>query len=162
MVTPLQIVRYYAAIGNEGTAVKPRIIKKYKENGREYLVKAESEQIISPQTAAVLLNLLITAVDKGTGKRAKSDMLKIGGKTGTAQVTDPLTKSYSKTDYIASFAGLFPSNDPKVAMIVLFDSPRSSIYGGETGAVSFRKIAEQIAFYHNLGSEKTRVYYAHR
>ncbi|MDR2105032.1 MAG: penicillin-binding protein 2 [Deferribacteraceae bacterium] len=162
MVTPLQIVRYYAAIGNNGIAVKPRIIGKYIENGSEYPSKTESVQIMSPQTAKTLLNLLATVVDKGTGKRAKSAIVNIGGKTGTGQVADPATKSYSKTDYIASFAGVFPANDPKVAMIVLFDSPRSSIYGGETGAVSFRKIAEQIAFFYNLGSEKTRVYYAHR
>jgi cell division protein FtsI (penicillin-binding protein 3) len=162
MVTPLQIVRYYAAIGNGGVSVKPRIINRYVEYGAERSVKTESEEIMTPATASALLNLLVTVVDKGTGKRAKSGMVKISGKTGTAQITDPVTKSYSKTDYIASFAGVFPSDNPKVAMIVLFDSPRSSIYGGETGAVSFRKIAEQVAFYYNLGSEKTRVYYANK
>jgi cell division protein FtsI (penicillin-binding protein 3) len=162
MVTPIQIARYYAAVGNAGIAVKPRIIGKYVENDREYIVKTESEEIMSAQTAATLLNLMVTVVDRGSGRRAKSEIVKIGGKTGTAQKTDPHTKRYSDTDYIASFAGLFPANDPKVAMVVIFDSPRSSIYGGETGAVSFRRIAEQIAFHYSLGSEKTKVYYANK
>jgi cell division protein FtsI (penicillin-binding protein 3) len=163
MVTPIQMLRYYAAIGNKGVAVKPFVVKKYVRHGKEYYSKSSSERILSEETADTLLSLLTATVKKGTGLRAQSQIVDIGGKTATAQFTDPVTKTYSKTDYVASFVGLFPVDKPRIALIVIFDKPRSSIYGGATGAVTFKKIAEELAYHYSLGTASTKVeVYANR
>ncbi len=162
MVSPVQIVRYYAAVANGGMAVQPVIIDHYLSGGRVTKPKTSSERIISEQAAATLMGMLTATVDTGTGKRARTGILNIGGKTGTAQVIDQKTKTYSKTEYVASFAGVFPVENPRVAMVVVYESPRSSIYGGDTGARTFRKIAEQIAFFYNMGGDSTRVQYANK
>ena len=162
MVSPIQIVRYYAAVANGGVAVRPLLIDRYVSGSKVAKPKFISERIMNKQTAATLMSMLAETVDTGTGKRARTGMLQIGGKTGTAQIIDTKTKTYSKTDYVASFAGVFPVEDPRVAMIVVYENPRSSIYGGETGAYTFRKIAEQIAFFYDMGNNSTKVQYANR
>jgi cell division protein FtsI (penicillin-binding protein 3) len=162
LVSPMQIVRFYAAIANGGVAVRPKIIKSIIADEEQFPVETESQRIMSADSSAVMLNMLRLTVDNGTGRRAYSNIVNIGGKTGTGQMIDASTHKYSATDYVASFAGVFPVENPQVAMIVIYEAPQSSIYGGTTGAETFRKIAEQMAFYYNLGVETTKVHYAYR
>ena len=162
MVSPVQIVRFYAAIANRGYAPEPAIISHTTTGGENSRRKATSERIMSEKTAMALREMLVSTVQTGTGRRARSEIVSIGGKTGTGQMIDKATGTYSKTDYTASFAGIFPAENPKIAMVVLFEAPKASIYGGTTGAETFRKIAEQLAFYYNIGSDNTKVLYAHR
>jgi cell division protein FtsI (penicillin-binding protein 3) len=162
MVSPMQMVRFYAAVANGGIAVQPRIIDYTFEHGKRQYISVQSQRITSKETADTLMGMLISTVETGTGRRAHTGTVNIGGKTGTAQLIDQVNKTYSKTDYIASFAGIFPAENPKIAMIVIYEAPKSSIYGGATGAETFKKIAEQVAFFYNLGSDNTKVLYAHR
>ncbi|MBC7197035.1 MAG: hypothetical protein H5U39_07295, partial [Deferribacterales bacterium] len=81
----------------------------------------------------------------------------IAGKTVTAQKFDNDAKNYSKTDYNASFIGFFPADNPKFAVIVLFDSPKKSIYGGSTAAYTFKKIVHQMAIHYKLGIKRIMV-----
>jgi cell division protein FtsI (penicillin-binding protein 3) len=162
MVTPVQIVRYYAAVANGGVAVRPALVSHYFSDNKVTKLKTSSERVMSEDTAETLIKMLAATVDTGTGKRARTGMLNIGGKTGTAQIIDQKTKTYSKTNYIASFAGIFPVENPKVAMIVIYENPRSSIYGGDTSARTFRKIAEQVAFFYDIGGDSTRIQYANK
>ncbi len=145
LVTPLQIVRFYAAIANNGIMVNPKIISKIVK-GNEIAMPAHDEvQIVSKETASYMLDLMKETVEAGTGKKAKTQLTSIAGKTGTARVYDHKAGAYSTQNYSASFAGVFPAEDPKVAMIVVYESPRSSIYGGATAANVFRQIAEFIS-----------------
>ncbi|MDR2884432.1 MAG: penicillin-binding protein 2 [Deferribacteraceae bacterium] len=162
LVSPMQMVRYYAAIANRGLAVKPTIIYKYEADGKTKVPEHKEERIFSENTAATLMNMVTATVESGTGKRARTKVLNIGGKSGTAQLIDQRTKTYSTTDYIASFAGIFPIEEPRVAMIVIYEAPQSSIYGGETGGTTFRRIAEQVAFFYNFGNGNTKVQYANK
>jgi len=148
LITPIQILRFYAAIANDGYAVRPTIIKGKTE---------EKERILGVQTTNLLKKLLIDAVETGTGQNAKSEFIKIAGKTGTAQKFDKSTNSYSYRDYNASFIGLFPVKRPRYVMIVTYDSPRKSIYGGSTAAYTFKKIVEQMTIYYKLNIEKMMV-----
>ncbi|MBZ4672649.1 penicillin-binding protein 2 [Deferribacterales bacterium Es71-Z0220] len=148
LVTPIQMLRFYGALANGGYAVRPTIIKGKTE---------EREKILSAQTATLLKKLLIAAVETGTGQNAKSELIKIAGKTGTAQKFDKSTNSYSYRDYNASFIGFFPVEKPRYVMIVTYDSPRKSIYGGSTAAYTFKKIAEQMAIHFRLNINKMMV-----
>lgn len=160
MVTPMQVARYYAAVANGGFLVQPRVIDYIITDNKKIYTSNAQERIFSEKTSSMLLEMLSSTVNTGTGKRALSNIVTIGGKTGTGQMLDKATGTYSKTDYVASFAGIFPVENPKIAMVVIYESPRSSIYGGQTGAQTFKKIAEQIAFSYDLGNERTKVMYA--
>ncbi len=145
LVTPLQIARFYAAIANGGEMVTPKVINKLVTNGSEQHIENSSVSVMKPETADYMMKLMRKTVEEGTGSGAKTSLINIAGKTGTASIYDAKVGAYSKEHYYASFAGVFPSEEPKVAMIVLYESPRSSIYGGATAANVFRQIAEYIA-----------------
>ena len=96
-------------------------------------------------------------VEAGTGKKADTALTKIAGKTGTARVYDNKAGAYSTQNYSASFAGVFPAKDPKIAMIVVYESPKSSIYGGSTAANVFRQIAEFVSTEKHYFDEEIKV-----
>lgn len=148
LVTPIQMLRFYAAIANDGFLVKPRVINRIVPEG---YFDSEYKRVFSSDTSNILKGILKEVVIRGTGKNARAALFDIAGKTGTAQKFDTQLKRYSKRDYIASFVGFFPVKKPKYAMIVLYDSPRKSIYGGTTAAKTYKKIAEQIAIIENIG-----------
>jgi cell division protein FtsI (penicillin-binding protein 3) len=69
------------------------------------------------------------------------------GKTGTAQKVDPNTGAYSKTKYVASFAGFAPINDPQIAVLVILDSAVGLHQGGQISAPVFQRITQQVLEY---------------
>lgn len=142
--TALQMVNAYAAVANKGVMMKPYLIKKvFDENGTETesYEPQKIRQVVSAETAQTLTNLLCGVVERGTGNEARVQGMKIAGKTGTAQQL--VEGKYSKQAYTASFAGYFPADNPKVAMMIMLDRPQTDIYGGKTAAPIFRRIAQQ-------------------
>ena len=79
--------------------------------------------MISPLTAAQMKQMLQGVVLHGTGRKAILEGYSSAGKTGTAQKVDPATGAYSKTKYVASFAGFAPINDPKISVAVILGPP---------------------------------------
>ena len=148
LVTPIQMLRFYAAIANDGFLVKPRVISRIVPDG---YFDSEYKRIFSSNTSKILKSILKETVIRGTGKNSRLTLVDIAGKTGTAQKFDVQQRRYSSRDYIATFIGFFPVNNPRYAMIVLYDSPRKSIYGGGTAAQTYKIIAEQIAILENIG-----------
>lgn len=145
LVTPLQVVRFYGALANNGVMVNPKIISKIVKGNEIAIPEHVETPVLSKETSSYMLDLMRKTVEDGTGQKAKTQLTKIAGKTGTARVYDNKAGAYSTQNYSASFAGVFPAEDPKVAMIVVYESPRSSIYGGSTAADIFREIAEFIS-----------------
>lgn len=141
-VSPLQITNAYSTIANNGILMKPYLVKSMfdLEGNEVYSRKPEQvRRVISDSTAKRLNDMLKGVVNKGTGKSVRVDNLQVCGKTGTAQQI--VNGVYSKSNYTASFAGFFPAENPKVAMIVVLDKPRSSIYGGAVAGPIFKNIA---------------------
>jgi membrane peptidoglycan carboxypeptidase len=83
----------------------------------------------------------------GTGPKALLDGYTVAGKTGTAQKADPATHTYSRTKYVASFAGFAPVNKPAVTVVVILDSPVGLHEGGQVAAPVFQRIAKQVLAY---------------
>jgi len=83
----------------------------------------------------------------GTGTLAHLSGWTAGGKTGSAQKIDPATGRYSRTQFIASFTGFAPINNPAVAILVSLDSPVGEHEGGQVAAPVFKRIAEQVLPY---------------
>ena len=154
-VTALQMINATMAVANGGKLMKPYLVKKVVDpNGkvvRNYEPEIMSQgEVISRETSKKLSSILEGVVENGTGKKAAISKLRICGKTGTAQKVDPKTKKYSETDYIASFVGFFPADDPKIAILVTIDEPKPIHWGGEVAAPCFKKTAWRIASYLNL------------
>jgi cell division protein FtsI (penicillin-binding protein 3) len=143
-VTPLQLVTAYAAIANGGSMMKPHLLRRRLDRNGEVVEQIEPErirQVVSPETAAIVRNLLVGVVERGTGQLARIPGLRIAGKTGTSQQL--AGGSYSKENYNASFVGFFPAEDPHVTLLVLLDSPKNGYYGGQVAAPIFREIARR-------------------
>jgi cell division protein FtsI (penicillin-binding protein 3) len=138
-VTPLQIANGYAAIANGGILRTPRLIKA--KNGDELSVD-EGERVISEQNAARLREMLEGVLEAGgTASAVEVPGYVLAGKTGTAQkVVDGV---YSETDYVGSFVGFAPAEDPRLLVTIVVDTPTvGSYYGGDVAAPAFAEIAD--------------------
>lgn len=123
-VTPLQLARAYAAIGNDGRIMTPTFVK----GGA-----GEGEQVIDPAIAQQLMDMLETVVGpEGTARRAAVTGYRVAGKTGTSRKADG--GGYAAKRYAAVFVGLVPATNPRFAMAVVIHEPQGLEYGG--GAVS--------------------------
>lgn len=152
-VTPLQMLRAYAAIANGGRLMRPYVVRRVV--GADGTVLRENfPQVvgrpISADTARIVTDILRGVVESGTGTAARIEGVAVAGKTGTARRIDPATGRYSKRRHVASFAGYFPLEAPRFAVVVVIDEPRAGTYGGVVAAPVFRRIGEYLADRHGL------------
>jgi cell division protein FtsI (penicillin-binding protein 3) len=147
-VTPLQIVSLVSSVANGGIHYRPYVVSKvqHSENGILSAVEPRGERVMSATTAAQLKDMLEVVVTAGTAKSSRLEGYRAAGKTGTAQKIDA-TGRYSKTKYVASFAGYAPASDPVLSLIVMIDEPGGLYHGGEVAAPVFKTIAEQVLRY---------------
>jgi cell division protein FtsI/penicillin-binding protein 2 len=150
-VTPLQILRAYSAIANGGFLVGPRVVSETVSPDGRVLASfkdREMKRVISPKTAETFKDILKTVTEEGgTGKSASVDGNEVAGKTGTAQMINPVTKRYSREKFVSSFVGFVPADNPRLAIIVVIYEPKGQIYGGVVAAPVFRDIANQALSY---------------
>lgn len=152
-VTPIQMVRGLAALANGGLLLEPHVVKQIKIDNKVIDIKPKVERSpITSQTAKIITEMLVQAVDKGEARVFKPKGFKIAGKTGTAQI--PLQGHYDPNKTIASFIGFAPADDPKFVMLVLYDQPTASVYGSETAAPTFFAIAKELFTYYNIVPEE--------
>lgn len=146
--TPLQTLAFYNAIANDGEMVKPKFLKEVKEFDKvivPYKKEVINKRICSKETISKVQKLLKNVVEKehGTGHKLYSKNFSMAGKTGTCQ------KDYrdkEKLNYISSFAGYFPADNPKYSCIVVIHEPDKSVgyYGADVSGPVFKKIAQKI------------------
>jgi cell division protein FtsI (penicillin-binding protein 3) len=150
-ISPLQLIGMISTIANDGMWVAPRIVAGTVEPQSTpqtiSFQQGESRRVISPLTAAQMREMLQGVVLHGTGRKAILEGYSSAGKTGTAQKVDPATGVYSKTKYVASFAGFAPVNDAKVAIAVILDSAVGLHQGGQVSAPVFQRVAQQVLEY---------------
>src|SRR6478672_10282354 len=139
-VTPLQMAAMYSGIANGGVMVEPHVVAKI---GGRPAPKPVSRRVLSPTVDHTLVNMLKGVVDTaaGTGTRASVPGYTVAGKTGTAQVALPHSLGYSTLNYVASFVGFLPADNPRVEVLVVVNSPRTNIFGGIVAAPAFQQIA---------------------
>ena len=156
-VTPLQILRAYAAIANGGFLVRPHVVSKIISPRGQVFSQSRNntmKRVISANTAEEFKEILKSVVKEGgTGRKAFIDGNEVAGKTGTAQIINPVTKRYSKEKFVSSFVGFVPADNPRLAMIVVVYEPKGEIYGGVVAAPVFQEIANQALSYLNIPRE---------
>ena len=148
-LTPIQMVRAVAVIANGGKLMKPYVIQKIIGEDREIEIRPKVvRQVVSPKTARILTEMLVSAVDNGEARAFKPSGFKIAGKTGTAQI--PIAGHYDPHKTIASFVGFAPADEPKFVMLVRLAEPTASPWGSETAAPLFFDIAQDLFAYFGI------------
>jgi cell division protein FtsI (penicillin-binding protein 3) len=155
-VTALQMLQAVNIIANEGVLVPPMIVRRVLDSSSQSIKNPlPPKRIISRETALILTSILQEVVQGGTGSPARITGYSIAGKTGTAQIFDSSTGSYSSEAHIASFVGFVPANNPAFSMIVVIGEPTGSYYGGEVAGPIFREISKQVLQYLKIPRQKT-------
>ena len=140
-ITPMQLAAAYSTLANGGVWVEPKLLSAITdENGKVRPSNSPAnKRVISEATATTMVDILTGVVEKGTGIEAQVPGYKIAGKTGTAQ--KPLDTGGYGNEYVSSFAGFAPADDPAIVVVVILDNP-SPIWGGSTAAPTFQAITE--------------------
>lgn len=148
-LTPLQTLTFYNAVANNGKMVKPKFVNEIRENG--ILVKSFKTEVINPSICSrqTLLNaqgMLEGVVKNGTGRSLQSPYYTLAGKTGTAVIAfdNEGYRKGGKKVYQASFAGYFPTEEPKYSCIVAIVGPQGAYYGGSVAGPVFREVADKV------------------
>ncbi len=158
-ITPIQLITAVSACVNGGNLMKPYLVQSISDSEGSLISQTEPElvrKVISEDTSAAVCRILEQVVGdqvEGTGHNAYVAGYRIGGKTGTSTKT---TKEISgEKEYIVSFIGFAPADDPEIAILVLLDDPSSEsgiyISGGQMAAPVVGKMMADILPY--LGVE---------
>lgn len=146
-VTPIQQVQAVAAAINGGNLYKPYIVKEIVDSNGKSIQTFGPElkkKVISEETSKEVRHALESVVANGSGRNAYTDGLRVGGKTGTAQKV--VDGHYKDGEYIVSFIGFAPADDPELLVYVAIDNPQNSVqFGGVIAAPIVGRIIEEIA-----------------
>lgn len=147
-VTAIQMTRAVGAIANRGILMVPQVVARVEGEASMQVRPVVSRRVISEQTANIMTELMVNAVENGEARWAKPQGIRIAGKTGTAQI--PVAGHYDEEKTIASFVGFAPDEKPRFVMIVKLTEPQSSPWGSETAAPLWFSIAEDLLNYFGI------------
>ncbi len=149
--TALQMITAFCSVVNGGHLMKPQIVSKITDNKGHVTAERKPQEvrrIISDETSRQMRAMLEGVVTDGLGKPAAVEGYRVGGKTGTAEIAEGGT--YAKNDYILSFMGFAPVENPRIACLVTVNSPAK---GGNSGTVAgsiFSSIVGNIMSYYQI------------
>ncbi|MDR0916248.1 MAG: PASTA domain-containing protein, partial [Oscillospiraceae bacterium] len=158
-ITPIQLITAISATVNGGILYKPHVVKQI--TGTDGAVVESNaptavRQVISAETSATVRELLESAVSNGSGKNGQVAGYRVGGKTGTS-VKTTLQAVTGEKEYIVSFVGIAPINDPQIVILLLLDTPSASsgvgIYGSQMAAPTVRNILAEVLPYMGIEPE---------
>ena len=157
-VTPIQLVSAFSSVINGGILYKPYIVEKITDDSGVVIrrnIPTPVRRVISEGVSSQLREMLEQVVADGTAKRGAVDGYRVGGKTGTAQLSG--RGGYIKENYLSSFIGFFPVDKPKYIVLVMFLKPKGETvfekYGGATAAPVFGEIVRRITKTKNILSQ---------
>lgn len=161
-VTPIQMITAVASVANGGYLVTPHVVKEISsvnDEGTKTVIKSNEttvkRQVISEQTSKELCDLLEKVVSVGSGRNAYVKGYRVAGKTGTSEKLASESTT-GEEEYIASFIGFAPADDPQIAILVMLDEPNGAEYfGGLTAAPVAGKILTEVLPYLEIPAEYT-------
>jgi len=163
-ITPLQLITAVSACVNGGSLMQPYVVHELTDSDGNVVFSRQPttvRQVISQDTSKEVCKILEKVVNdpvEGTGKNAYVAGYRIGGKTGTSENVARIAAT-GEHDYIVSFIGFAPADDPKIAILVFLDSPKqpSKVYisGGQMGAPTVGAMFEDILPYMGVEPEYT-------
>ena len=158
VVTPIQLITAFSAAINGGTLYKPYIVDKIIDQDGTVIRRntpKKVRKVISESTSEKIKVMMENNVVIGSGKKAIVNGYRIGGKTGTAQLSAP-GGGYLKNDYLSSFMGLFPIDKPEYTVLIMILKPQSDTvygrYGSSVAAPVFGEVVARITSSKNMMS----------
>lgn len=154
-VTPIAMIRALATLANDGKLPEPHLVKavRYENGVTRKIAQADEIQVLKPETAATVTNMLVNVYDKALLEgQLKQEHYSIAAKTGTAQIAGP--GGYYTDRYLHSFFGYFPAHDPKFIVLLYAVEPHGEMYASRTLARPFNDIAKFLINYYNLPPDR--------
>ena len=157
-VTQIQMIRAFCSVINGGVLYQPKITKSIlMPNTNEIIYEVPTvivnDSVISKNTSELMRYALESVVAKGSGRKAYMEGYRVGGKTGTAQIAE--NGVYLQGQYILSFIGAAPMNNPKIAIYVCMEKPHSLIqYGGTIVGPIVNNMLNDIVIHMNIEKQK--------
>jgi cell division protein FtsI/penicillin-binding protein 2 len=148
----LQLIQAINVIANKGVMLETKVLEKvydHQLNEEINLPLEKGEQVISPETASLVTQMMVSAAAHGEAQWIASKRYSIAAKTGTSQVPDP-QGGYKSDETIASFVGFAPANNAKFTMLVKLENPKSSPWAAETAAPLWYKTADKLMLLFNI------------
>ena len=141
-VTAIQQVSAVSAIINGGTLYQPYIVQSIDNKINKPIIK--NNNIIKKETSELVKYALESVVANGSGRNAYIENYRVGGKTGTAQKVG-INKTYESGNYILSFIGFMPANNPEYVIYIALDHPKGvTQYGGVVSAPIAKNVLKDI------------------
>ena len=157
-ITPIQIATAVCSIANGGYLVQPHVVDRIEDgNGNVKSVTSTEvkRQVISTETAAIITDILEENAISGSGKNGYVAGYRVAGKTGTSEKKND-SNGDGIDDYIASFCGFAPADDPELVCLVFFDTPTSgAYYGSQVAAPVFSQIMAEVLPYMQVAAQYT-------
>lgn len=144
-ITPIQLITTISSLINGGHRVTPHLADYVTDSVTGNVTKFTypvQDHIVSDETSETLRFMLEKVVSEGGGKKAYIEGYSIGGKTATSQ-----TLPRNSGQYIASFIGFEPADDPQIIALVIIRKPQGVYYGGQIAAPVIKKLYENILPY---------------
>jgi cell division protein FtsI (penicillin-binding protein 3) len=158
-VTALQLASAVSVIANGGQLMKPYIVREIKDKYGQTINKHTPQVLrraISVDTALRVKKILAGVVERGTGKLARMNNFTSAGKTGTAQKIEA-NGAYSHDQFMASFIGFAPVENPMITVVVVLDEPHPYYFGGVVSAPVFKNVSEDVLKYLRATQTQTQV-----
>ena len=149
-VTPLQLLRALSAMANDGKLMKPYMLDKVIDGDGNVLRQQQPEvlrQAVTKETANTVFGMMEQVISSGGGIGGKIPGYRFAGKTGTAERLNDDGSGYASGQYIASFVGIGPVEEPRFAVLIIIDTPKGNIYGGQVAAPVFRELMVPLLTY---------------
>ena len=157
-ITPIQMITAASAVANGGRIVQPHVVKQILDSNGKVVKNTSTEtkrQVISESVSKEMCGILEENATTGSGKNGYVAGYRVGGKTGTSEKLIDVNDDGSD-DYIASFCGFAPANNPQYAALVFFDAPLGgSYYGSEVAAPVFASIMSEVLPYLDVAAQYT-------
>lgn len=153
-MTQIQMLMALNTVINSGKLVKPYLVDRFEDNEGNVIIKNEPvvvKNVFSEETSRINRELMEAVIDKGTGKKAKIQGYRIGGKTGTAQKSG--SRGYETGKYFSSFFAFFPIENPKYAILVTVNEPKGSYYGAAVALPSVKEVLEKLIKYKGINPQ---------
>lgn len=146
-VSAVQMVQATTALANNGFPLQLSFISQIAESDGTLFYQHTpeyKERVISERTSKAVLDFMKSTAEVGTGSRAQLGDVTIGVKTGTAQMIDPQTRSYSKTDFISNCVAVFPVEEPEIVLYIVITKAKGETYAGRIVAPIIAEAADII------------------
>ena len=156
-LTPIEMVRALASLGNGGNLVTPHVVKSIKyDTGLEKKFTYETKPTkISAETGEEITRMLVKVLDKSLSEgKQKMEHYSIAVKTGTAQVAKDGGGGYYEDKHMHSFFGYFPAHDPKFIVFLYAIDPRGVLYASQTWTTPFLDITKFLLNYYEVPPDR--------